>query len=202
VKDLIMKWLHGKVLAVLDNKSYTSPVEHYYYAYLGVDNRTHSFSVIVNGDRLLPLSKREKGSPVKLLEGGSIASDNREKSVFDILDEALESFDTRDEWFEKSTKPMTPTKLQDILAVVTQKAVSNIYSVRSENFRVSNVRVLTLNQVMVDFVFNEIPYLPIPLTLGTTTAVRERNFGVHTQEFKQFVEDLIASYGKIVWVQE
>jgi len=197
MKELIKGWLRTKNISVmLGHHRVESLFTYEMYRFRDARGKYCMIEVVYDGFAILGTYRSLE---TVRLEGS--VDERRPVLMYDYLDSLLQEWDDKTEFNKNPASDVTKSKLDRMVKVRMNKLFADLYATHTENFRVEYVDMVGGNVSIVVVTYSALgqKFMPLHFNIGKPSLVHKLNFGVISEEFRIFIEDIGKITGGVVW---
>lgn len=198
MKKIIIEWVKSKSPKImLGHKSIESVMTYEFYNFMGHDGKYYSCNVVYDRERIIgSLSQMNMLRLGGRVEEGHLA---KERPVFEILDDTLSVFDTKEEWLENRPKAITKEQFDEFISTYFSKMLESATGLEYEGFKVVEANAHEDMTVMVYYSLYDNLYSPLKYSMVEPSILRIRNHGEDSRNFKDFAEKIGSLFCGVIW---
>lgn len=198
MKGFIREWVKTKrPQVILGHKEVTLGLTYEFYEFLGWDDKFYSISLVYNDFNILGSMKSIN---TLRLFGDSEPSTMKPMGLYEVLDNSLECYETKEDWLRNRARLITKEELSKFLGIYYNRISEAVLNTNTDKFTVVNFTFSNETAVAVYFNFDGILQMPLKMYIGEPSVVKIRNYGEDTLEFRSFVERLgQAINSMVIW---
>jgi hypothetical protein len=199
VKQVIREWVKSKLpVIMLGNRSIETPALSYaYYNFMGRDDKFYSCNFVYDRTRIIgSISQLE----TLRISGEVLDADiPEERSIFEVLDQYLEVYNTKEEWVKNRPPMVTKENFEKYINSYISSSLEKVTGFVHGDFRVEETYAQNDLSVLIYYSLDGILYSPLKYLIAEPSPLRIRNHKEKSKEFREFAEKIGDFFSGVIW---